>query len=72
MSVESESYKKCQVHQDLWILGDFPDVTLVCDDARPAYHAHRLACPTRPHHLPLWRWWWWGPPEGPTTVPRGC
>ena len=27
-----EIQKKSQVHQDLWILGDFSDVTLVCDD----------------------------------------
>ena len=42
MSLESESYKKSQVHQDLWILDNFPDVTLVCEGAHPA------VCLTRP------------------------
>jgi hypothetical protein len=27
-----EMQQKNQVHQDLWILDDFSDVTLVCDD----------------------------------------
>ena len=71
MSLESESYKKSQVHQDLWIFDDFPDVTLVCDDPRqlPAC----LVCPPARTTHPCGGGGCRGPtraPEGPPRAPR--
>ena len=70
MQLDSESYKKIQVHQDLWILDDFPDVTLVTEDAHPAIC---LALPPLPHHPPCGGGGCRGTPgphKGPLGPPR--
>ena len=74
MQLESKSYKKIQVHQDLWILDDFPDVTLVTEDAHPAIC---LALPHLPHHPPCGGGGCRGTPGphkgplGPSRAPQG-